>query len=102
MQSRINRRDFLKLGMLALSSLAFRPYFKPGEPPPPDLWGRVTIEEIDVYVEPRSDVSLIVGKRYRDQLVVLYNALNAPDGPHTTRSGTGCGAATSTAPTCNW
>ena len=48
MQSRINRRDFLKLGMLALSSLAFRPYFRPGEQPQPDLWGRVTIEEIDV------------------------------------------------------
>lgn len=81
MQSRINRRDFLKLGALALSSLAFRPYFRPGEQPQPDLWGRVTIEEIDAYTEPRSDVSLIVGKRYRDQLVVLYYALDAPEGP---------------------
>jgi len=81
MQSQINRRDILKLGMLAMSGLAFRPYFKPTEPPPPDLWGRVTIEEIDVYTEPRSEVPLIVGKRYRDQLVVLYYALNAPDGP---------------------
>ena len=77
----LSRRDFLKLGALALSNLAFRPYFRPGEQPPPDLWGRVTIEEIDVYTEPRSEVPLIVGKRYRDPLVVLYYALNAPEGP---------------------
>jgi hypothetical protein len=43
--------------------------------------GRVTIQEIDVYTQPRSDTSLIVGKRYRDQLVLLYYALEAPDGP---------------------
>jgi hypothetical protein len=81
MQNQLSRRDFLQLGALALGSLAFRPTFRPGEQPQPDLWGRVTIDEIDVYSEPRSEVPLIVGKRYRDQLVVLYYALEAPDGP---------------------
>lgn len=41
----------------------------------------MTIEEIDVYSKPRSEVPLIVGKRYRDQLVVLYYALDALNGP---------------------
>ena len=81
MNDKLSRRDFLKIGALAFSSLAFRPYFRPGEQPSPDLWGRVTIEEIDVYTKPLSEVFLIVGKRYRDRLVVLYDALNAPDGP---------------------
>src|SRR3990172_6388248 len=81
MRDQLSRQDFLKLGALAFGSLAFRPYFRPGEQPQPDLWGRVTIAEIDVYSEPRSEVPLIVGKRYRDQLVVLYYAIEAPDGP---------------------
>ena len=81
MGDQLSRRDILKIGALAFSSLAFRTYFIPGDQPPPDLWGRVTIDEIDVYTEPRSEVPLIVGKRYRDQLVVLYYALNGPDGP---------------------
>lgn len=81
MKSQINRRDFLKLGMLAFGNLAFRSYFKPDEQPNPDLWGRVTIEENDVYSEPRSEVPLNVGKRYRDQLVALYYAMDAPEDP---------------------
>lgn len=81
MQRKLTRRDFLKLGTLALSSLAFRPYFKPSDYPTPDVRGRVTIAEIDVYRKPSSDTSLIVGKRYRDQLVNIYYSLNAPDGP---------------------
>ncbi len=82
MSSNFSRRAFLKLGGLALGSLAFRPTFMPGDQPSyGDLLGRVTIEEIDVYSEPRSEVRLIVGKRYRDQLVTIYYALVAPEGP---------------------
>jgi hypothetical protein len=81
MGNQLSRRDILKIGALAFSSLAFRTYFLPGDQPPPELLGRVTIDEKDVYTESRSEVSLIVGKRYRDQLVVLYYAINAPDGP---------------------
>lgn len=81
MDRAFNRRDFLRLGLLSLGSLAFGSGFWSEETPDPDLLGRVTIEEIDVYTLPRSDTSLIVGKRYRDQLVVIYYSLTAPDGP---------------------
>ena len=77
----INRRDFLKLGVLSLGSLAFGQGFGREDAPLPDLMGRVTIEEIDVYTQPRSDTSLITGKRYRDQLVAIYYSLISPDGP---------------------
>ena len=43
MKVKFSRRDFLKIGALALGSLAFRLYFRPGEQPQPYLWGRVTI-----------------------------------------------------------
>ena len=77
----INRREFLKLGVLSLSSLAFGQGFGQEDASLPDLLGRVAIEEIDVYTQPRSETSLIVGKRYRDQLIALYYSLTAPDGP---------------------
>jgi hypothetical protein len=85
----LSRRDFLRLSLLSLGSVAVAPggiehtsatSWRDDEPFP-QLLGRVAIEEIDVYTEPRSDTRLIVGKRYRDQLVVLYYALTAPDGP---------------------
>ena len=47
MHDQLSRRDFLKIGALAFSSLTFRPYFIPGEQPPPDLWGRVTMRLAD-------------------------------------------------------
>ena len=77
----MSRREFLKIGSLAFGGLVTPLTFFPPDRLQPDLIGRVTIEEIDVYSQPRSDTSLIVGKRYRDQLVVLYYAFNAPDGP---------------------
>jgi lipoprotein-anchoring transpeptidase ErfK/SrfK len=82
MNRSISRRDFLKLSGLAFGSLAFPwPPFQPWNRPYPDLMGRVTIDEIDVYAEPRSEVNLIVGKRYRDQVIILYSAVVAPEGP---------------------
>ncbi|HLE51319.1 MAG TPA: L,D-transpeptidase [Anaerolineales bacterium] len=81
MKSAFSRREFIKLGASAFGGLIIPANFRPGDQPEPELWGRVTIDEIDVYTEPRSDVSLIVGKRYRDQLIALYYALNAPGGP---------------------
>ena len=77
----LSRREFLKLGSLAFGGLVVHPKLFPKDQPQPDLTGRVTIDEIDVYTQPRSDTSLIVGKRYRDQLVVLYYALDGPEGP---------------------
>jgi hypothetical protein len=80
MNNSINRRDFLKLGGLALGSLAFRPFFpREGEQDYGTL-ARVTIRDIDVRGEPR-DGAEIVGKRFRDQLVEIYYDLEPPDAP---------------------
>ncbi len=76
----ISRRDFLKTGLLGLASLAFRPPFGRREEHTPRRVGRVTISEIDVYTEPTSD-SAIIGKRYRDQLVTIYEEIQSPHGP---------------------
>jgi lipoprotein-anchoring transpeptidase ErfK/SrfK len=85
MKKKLSRRDFLKLGGIALTSLAFQPRFGPAfgreDYPLPQLMGRVAIQEIDVYSQPRSETSLIVGKRYRDQLVSLYYTITSPEGP---------------------
>lgn len=78
--NQLNRRAFLKLGLLSLSALAYRPGFGNGFTRTPSLLGRVTIDEIDVRAEPNSE-SAIVGKRFRDQLVTLYKSIEAPDGP---------------------
>jgi hypothetical protein len=79
-KNQINRRAFLKLGLLSLSSVAFRPAFSRENPRQPALLGRVTIDEIDVRAAPDS-VSDIIGKRYRDQLVTIYSRFEAPEGP---------------------
>jgi len=80
MRNRITRRDFLKIGGLALSSLAFTPVF-PGHD---DLGygdlARIAIKEIDLRAKP-NDKSEIIGKRYRDQLVHVYEEVISPDGP---------------------
>jgi lipoprotein-anchoring transpeptidase ErfK/SrfK len=80
MGKNLSRRDFLKVSSLSLGTLAFTPYV----PRQPDQdYGniaRVTIHEVDVYAEPR-DGAQIVGKRYRDQIVQIYYALEPPDAP---------------------
>lgn len=76
----ISRRSFLKLGGLALGSLAFGPVFPREEERDIGEIVRVTIKEIDLYSEPRDD-SPIVGKRYRDQIVHVYEDVIAKDGP---------------------
>lgn len=80
MIKRINRREFLKIGMLGLGSMAFTPVFpRPSEQDLGPL-ARVTVYEIDLRAEPRDD-SAIIGKRYRDQLVHIYEEVTSPDGP---------------------
>ena len=80
MTAPLSRRGFLKIAGLALSSLAFRPVF-----PRETEWdlgdiARVTIYEIDLHSQPRDDSS-IIGKRYRDQLVHIYEEVYPPEGP---------------------
>lgn len=76
----LTRRSFLKLGLATLSSLAFRPGFSREDGRQPSLLGRVTIDEIDVRSSPDSN-GTITGKRYRDQLITIYRAFEAPEGP---------------------
>lgn len=80
MKKSLNRRDFLKLGGMALGSLAFRPFFpRDGEQDHGNL-ARVAIREVDVRAAPR-DGAEIVGKRFRDQLVEIYYELEPEDAP---------------------
>jgi len=76
----ITRRDFLKLSGLAAGSLVTIPVFP--RPPERDLGNiaRVTITEIDLHSLPRDDSS-IIGKRYRDQIVHIYEEVESPEGP---------------------
>ncbi|MEI7990463.1 MAG: L,D-transpeptidase [Chloroflexota bacterium] len=75
-----SRRDFLKLGLLTLSGLAFRPYYTRQEERDPGLVVRIASLKVDVYNEPDFE-SDIVGARYLDQMVTVYYTLNAPKGP---------------------
>jgi lipoprotein-anchoring transpeptidase ErfK/SrfK len=80
MKSNLSRRDFLKLGGLALTSLAFTPVFPRWQERDHGMIARVTINEIDLRSEPRDDAP-IIGKRYRDQLVHIYYDLIPEDAP---------------------
>lgn len=80
MKNHLSRRDFLKMGGLAFGALAFGPDFpRPGDQDYGDI-ARVTVDEIDLYSQPRDDSS-IIGKRYRDQIVHIYYEVTSPDGP---------------------
>lgn len=79
-KNNLSRRSFLKLGGVALSSLAFNPLFPREEERDQGDIARVTINEIDLYSEPRDD-STIIGKRYRDQIVHIYHPVTSPHGP---------------------
>jgi hypothetical protein len=72
----ISRRDFLKLGGLSLAGLAFTSFL-------PEMTGfedidlvRVATGSVSVYKEP-SDQSQIVGTWYRDDLVHVYETVQA-------------------------
>ena len=80
MSKRISRRDFLKLGGLALGSLAFTNYFPQEDDQDYGRIARVTIPDVDVRAAPR-DGAQIVGKRLRDQLVHIYYDLEPSDAP---------------------
>ncbi len=80
MPQRLTRRDFLRLGGLALAGVWVGPVFpRPDERDSGEI-ARVTIQEIDLYAQPRDD-SAIIGKRYRDQIVHIYEEVISPYGP---------------------
>ncbi len=80
MGKNLSRREFLKLGGLSLGTMAFTPFVPRNDNQDYGNIARVTINEVDVYAEPR-DGAQIVGKRYRDQLVQIYYELEPPDAP---------------------
>lgn len=80
MYPNINRRDFLKISGLALGSLAFTPVFPKVKEQGYGNIARVAVKEIDLYSAPRDDSS-IIGKRYRDQLVNIYEETISENGP---------------------
>lgn len=80
MTKTINRRAFLQLGMLSLSSLAFRPLQNiAAKLIAPDL-ARVSAKSISVYRE-ANDTSTILFQHFRDELVNLYYEVISPSGP---------------------
>jgi len=71
-----SRRDFLKLGVSTFASLAFSP-FLPGLGLFDDAnLARVTTKSVSVYSQP-NDQSVIVGQRFRDELVNIYGEVNS-------------------------
>jgi len=80
MAQNISRRDFLKLGGLAISGLALAPAWPRPQENDSGMLGRVTVKEIPLRSAP-NDEAPIIGQRFRDQLVHIYAALNPPDAP---------------------
>jgi len=72
----VSRRDFIKLGAVALGGLALRP-FSPSFIQFDDAsLVRVTTSSVSVYSEP-DDNSRIVGQWFRDELIPVYAEVNA-------------------------
>jgi len=67
-------------GSPVIQGMPFSPVFPHPEEWDQGLLARVTINEIDLRSQPR-DTASIIGKRYRDQLVHIYNSLTPPDAP---------------------
>ena len=72
----ISRRDFLKLGALALGGMAFTSYLPEFTPYDDSELARVAINSISVFKEP-SDKSRIVGQWFRDDVVRIYETVTA-------------------------
>lgn len=80
MNTRLSRRDFLKLSALGMSSLAFRPMSKDAFFSETGEIARIADTAISVYSQP-DDTSLIVAQRYRDELVNVYYDVISDKGP---------------------
>ena len=80
MPAAITRRDFLKLSTLAVGSVGYGPFQPERDEPEAETLGRVTINSISVYRESNSD-SLIVGQRFRDELLPIYYEVTPAEGP---------------------
>ena len=94
MNNRVTRRDFLKLGGLSLAAFAFGEAFQTREdqsdlfvtdfPRQPEsdlgMLGRVAVKQVDVRSLP-NDQAPIVGNRFKDQILQIYEELRPPGAP---------------------
>lgn len=80
MSKKITRREFITLSGLALGGLAFRSGFPRQPEKAQGLLARVAIKQVDIRSRP-NDESPIVGNRFRDQLIHIYEELHPPDAP---------------------
>lgn len=80
MKSELSRREFLHLGGMAFGTMALSPVFPRESDRDNGLLARVAIHQVDVRVKP-NDTSAIVGNRFRDQLIHIYEELHPPDAP---------------------
>lgn len=65
------RRDFLKIGALGLTSLAFRPAYDFSELEDSDSLARVATTSVSVHSQP-DEKSVIKFQRFRDEIVNIY------------------------------
>jgi len=72
----LSRRDFLKLSALSIGSMAFTPFLPEITEFEATSLVRVAITSVSIYREP-SDESAIVGQWYRDDLVTVYDEVEA-------------------------
>ncbi len=83
MVERISRKGFLKLGVLALSTLAANPF--PNSPDdssrPSGTIGRITKDTVSVFKAPTWPKGETVGYLHRDTLENLYYSISPDDGP---------------------
>jgi len=73
---RISRRDFLKLSSSSLTGLAFSPFLAKWGPFDDSQQVRVAAQSVSIYSEP-NDQSMIVGQKFRDELVHVYKEVDA-------------------------
>lgn len=88
MRGAFSRRDFLKLGGLALSGLALTPRIFGHSVKPPDAVGLVRVagtHDVQVYDQPEypryNDKVKVIAARKRDQLLYVYEKFEAETGP---------------------
>jgi len=80
MKTKMHRRAFLKLGMLSLSSLAFRPLQNVATRLITPSLARVSAKSLSVYRK-ADDTSLILFQHFRDELVNVYDEVVSDSGP---------------------
>jgi len=80
MRKSLTRREFLQTSGLAAGFLAFSPLFPYPQEQDHGLLARVASKQVDVRARP-NDTSPIVGNRFRDQVLHIYEEFHPPDAP---------------------